>query len=197
MNKIILTATTAAVVFAAVASAHEGAEGVVRERMEGMSAMQDVIRTLTPMMRGETEYHADVVTAGAATLEAHAGETMTQLFPESWDDDAYYARSEIWEDCDRFVELAAQLEIWAVGLAEASSNPPGSPMAGTDGTSMMGGGDMMGGGSMMGGGTSMMAGGGASSPDAAMLADMPVDRVFNMVAQSCSACHTSFRAEQD
>lgn len=196
MKKIILTATTAAVVLAAVASAHEGAEGVVRERMDGMSAMQDVMRTLTPMMRGETDYDPEAVIAGAATIEAHAGTTMTDLFPEGSTGDPSEARAEIWEDWDRFVELAEQLEILAVGLAGASSNPPGSPMAGTDGSSMMGGGDsMMGGSNMMGGGN--MMGGSTMSLDAAMLADMPVDRVFTMVAQSCSACHTAFRAEQD
>ncbi len=186
MKKIVLTAATAGVVFAAVASAHTGATGVVLERMNGMSAMQDVVRTLTPMMRGEIDYDPDAVIAGAATLEAHAGETMTELFPEGSDGEVSYARPEIWEDWERFAELAEGLETLAVALASASANPPGSSMPESDG-----------GTSMMGGGTSMMGGGSASSLDAATLADMPVDRVFTMVAQSCSACHTSFRAEQD
>jgi len=55
---------------------------------------------------------------------------------------------------------------------------------------------MMGGGSgMMGGGSSMM--GADAGPDAGMLAQMPVDRVFAVVAQTCSACHTQFRTERD
>lgn len=191
MKKIVLTAATAGVVFAAVASAHTGATGVVLERMNGMSAMQDVVRDLTPMMRGEIDYDPDAVIAGAATLETHAGETMTELFPEGSDGGVSYARSEIWEDWERFAELAEDLEILAVGLASASVNPPGSTMPESDGDSMMGG------SSLMGGGTSMMGGGATPALDAAVLADMPVDRVFTMVAQSCSACHTSYRAEQD
>ena len=49
--------TTLAALVAAVAGAaalaHNGASGGVMERMMGMSAMQEVIRDLAPMMRGE------------------------------------------------------------------------------------------------------------------------------------------------
>jgi cytochrome c556 len=48
---------------------------------------------------------------------------------------------------------------------------------------------------MMGDTAPMMGRGG--SVDAAALAAMPADGVFNMVAQSCSACHTKFRLEKN
>ena len=50
---------------------------------------------------------------------------------------------------------------------------------------------------MMGGGPSMMGGGTATEPDPEMLAQMPVDRVFTVAAQVCSACHTQFRAARN
>ena len=61
---------------------------------------------------------------------------------------------------------------------------------------MMGGSTMMGNGSGMMGGDSMMGGdaiGNMMTVD--MIAEMPVDRVFTMISQTCSACHTKFRAE--
>ncbi len=45
---------------------------------------------------------------------------------------------------------------------------------------------MMGGGQMMNGGM----------PDPDHLAEMPADRVFQMVTDTCSSCHTRFRKEE-
>jgi hypothetical protein len=53
-----------------------------------------------------------------------------------------------------------------------------------------------GGSDMMGGGNHMM-GDNAEMPDAAMLASMPADRVFTMMTDNCSACHTKYRQEKN
>jgi cytochrome c556 len=198
MKKTLVTLTTGSLLVAGIAASHEGATGIVRERMDGMVAMRDAVRDLTPMMQGQAEYNPEAVIDAAAIIERHAGETMTALFPEGSDDDASYARVEIWQDWQAFEAMAMRLELVAEALAEAADNPPGSAMPGQmNNSSMMGGGSgMMGGGSgMMGGGSSMM--GADAGPDAGMLAQMPVDRVFAVVAQTCSACHTQFRTERD
>ncbi|TCD15415.1 c-type cytochrome [Oricola cellulosilytica] len=196
----------------AAAFAHGGATGIVKERMDAMGAMGDAIKTLSAMMRGETGYDAAVVQREAGKIETHGGKAMTSLFPEGSDGAPSEAKSEIWSNWKEFEALAVRLESLAAGLERAAENGlamgnetgmGGSSMMGT-GSNMMGtGSNMMGTGSgMMGSGTSsMMSGGGMGSgdslPDEKTLASMPADGVFNMVAQTCSSCHTKFRLEKN
>ncbi|TMV10004.1 cytochrome c [Ruegeria sediminis] len=185
--KLTTGAVTASMI-AVTALAHGGATGVVKERMDGMSAMKDSIKVLTPMMQGKEPYDEDTVRREAEKLEHHAGEAMTKLFPEGSDGMPSEAKPEIWQDWDAFSELADQLHTYAEGLALAAGN--GLMMSGSgQGAGMMAGGSMMG-GSMMGSG--MMMGG---VPGREKLSEMPADGVFMMLSQTCSACHTRFRSE--
>ena len=59
----------AASAVAAVAMAHNGATGVVLERMNGMTAMRDTVAELAPMMQGAVPYDAFIVSEGAAVAE--------------------------------------------------------------------------------------------------------------------------------
>jgi cytochrome c556 len=151
--------------------------------MDGMSAMKDSMKILTPMMQGKTPYNAQTVQSEAEIIGRHAGESMTKLFPEGSDGKPSEAKPEIWQDWGSFAELASQLETYSEGLVLAADN--GLMMSGSgQGSGMMGGASMMGGGSMMGG-----------SPDQTQLSEMPADGVFMMLSQTCSACHTQFRSE--
>ena len=51
----------AASAVAAVALAHNGATGVVLERMNGMTAMRDTVAELAPMMQGTVPYDTFIV----------------------------------------------------------------------------------------------------------------------------------------
>ncbi|WP_271951064.1 c-type cytochrome [Ruegeria faecimaris] len=184
----LATGAALASIIAMTALAHGGATGIVKERMDGMSALKNSMKTLTPMMQGKTPYDADVVRREAEQIGRHAGDSMTRLFPDGSGGKPSEAKPEIWTDWDEFSELAEQLHNYSEGLALAAEN--GLMMAGTEqGASMMGGSGMMGGESMMG--TSMMGG----SPNQAQLSEMPADGVFMMLSQTCSACHTRFRSE--
>ncbi len=182
-----------------LAFAHGGAEGIVKERMDAMMAMSKAVKALSAMMSGEAEYDADAVKKGAATIRTHAGEALTKLFPEHSGGKHSEAKPEVWSDWETFSAYAKQLAVFADGLEAAADN---GLMHG-DGGSMMGGqSGMMGGeNGMMGGIAGMMHGGGMMGSaegmmDADQLAQMPADGVFNMVAQTCTACHTKFRAEK-
>lgn len=193
------------------AYAHGGATGIIKERMDAMVAMADVVKALSAMMRGETDYDADTVRQGAGVIRSHAGETMTKLFPEGSGGMPSEAREEVWSDWETFAALAARLERFAAGLEQAAENErmmaPGSGgMMGQGGIMGGGTGNMMGGGgSMMGSRQSMMRqgmmgqgmmGADAPMPELSALSQMPPDGLFNMVAQTCSACHTQFRIEK-
>lgn len=193
--KVWITSTVVATIGVA-AWAHTGATGVVLERMQGMSAMGESIKTLTPMMRGQVPYDADLVRREADAMVGHSGEQMARLFPEGSGGGVSKALPSVWEDSEQFAALAEDLKTAAEGLklsagnglATAQSNDSGSMMGGTTG-GMMGGGaaSMMGGGMM--GSNQVMTG--------EMFANMPADAAFTMVAQTCSACHQKFRKEDE
>ena len=191
ISAVIATASIAGAVWA-----HSGATGVVKERMDGMMAMGKSVKEITPMMRGQTDYDPERVRAFAEDMRQHSGEALTRLFPEGTTGAPSEAKPNIWTDWEEFAALAEQLHTLSEGLALAAEN---GLMHGGGGqtSSMMGGESMMGGQSMMGGGS--MMGNSATSefrnygPEE--FSEMPADGVFMMVSQTCSACHTKFRAE--
>ena len=190
----VIAGAALASLLSAAALAHGGATGIVKERMDGMGVMKESMKVLTPMMQGKTEYDAEAVRRAAAKIQAHAGDTLTKLFPEGSDGKPSEAKPEIWSDWNGFAGLAAQLETLSAGLAAAAGN--GLMMAGAEHGSMMEGSNSMMGSSGMGSGSMMGAGGmmgGARS--VGDLSQMPADGVFMMLSQVCSACHTRFRAE--
>lgn len=186
MKKTTVIAAIIASSTALAAFAHGGATGVVKERMDAMADMGKAVKAVTPMMRGEIAYDADVVRQAAATFSRHAGETMTNLFPEGTGGAPSEAKDSVWTKWEEFSELAEQLGVVSEGLAGAADNgmmASGGGAASTD--------------TMMGGASGMM--GGADTTESTMtvaqIAEMPVDSAFTMVTQVCSACHTKFRAE--
>jgi cytochrome c556 len=106
----------------ATSFAHNGATGVVMDRMMGMSAMKDVMASLAPMMQGESPFDVRMVQENAARIIAHSGENMTRLFPEGSLQPASFTKPEIWEEWEDFEALSEQLKTYALGLAMAAPN---------------------------------------------------------------------------
>ena len=98
---------------AVTALAHSGATGIVLERMNGMTAMRDIIGELAPMMQGEVPYDAFTVSEGGDIIAKHAGETMLALFPEGSLEGVTYAKPEIWAKWQDFADLAEELRVSA------------------------------------------------------------------------------------
>ncbi|MHA3980962.1 c-type cytochrome [Halovulum sp. GXIMD14794] len=190
MRLTMIVGGVAAAALATAVFAHEGATGVVKDRMEAMKAMGESVKTLSAMMRGETALDPEVVRTEAERIADHAGEAMTELFPDGSTGKPSEAKEAIWSDWDDFAALADDLAEGAKGLALAAANPP---MAQAGGSGMMGSGMMDGGGMMAGG----MMSGAHMNLTAEEIGEMPVDGAFNMLSQTCSACHTRFREEDD
>ncbi len=198
MKKTTITLTVLAAFAASVAVAHNGATGVVKERMDGMAALQQATKAVTPIMRGTVDYNADAVRAFATAVETHSGEAMTKLFPEGTGGMPSVAKASVWSDWEGFEKLAMQLETLGQALGQAADNglasgaaQSGASMMGTD-NMMMGTDSMMGGQAATGG---MMGQADTAMMDPDMLAAMPADAVFMQISQTCSACHTKYRAE--
>ncbi|UZD92649.1 cytochrome c [Cognatishimia activa] len=184
----------AATLTASLALAHGGATGIVKERMDGMVAMQKAVKTVTPIMRGQVDYDAEAARAFATSVVAHSGEAMTELFPEGSGGKPSEAKDQVWSDWEGFEKLAMDLEILGQALFEAADNGL-SHQGGSGGNgSMMGGGTMMSGQSAMGG---MMGQSDMNMMDLEMLVSMPAGALFTRISQTCSACHTKYRAESN
>lgn len=199
-NKVFWISAAVLSALSAGALAHSGATGIVKQRMDAMSDMGRVVKSLSVMMRGEAPYDADAISEGAVIIKSHAGDAMTSLFPEGSLKKPSVAKPEIWTDWSEFQALAIRLADLADGLELAAGNGLMHGGAQTGGRSgMMGKGGMMGtaGGMMSDGASGMMSGTmGDAMADPAMLARMPADGVFNMLARTCSDCHTKFRVEK-
>lgn len=203
MKLTTLTLTLAATVFAAVALAHSGATGVVKERMDAMDAMGHAIKRVAPMFQGELGYDADAVREAAETFRSHAGEAMTRLFPKGSNGKPSEAMDTIWRNWDEFAALAERLGTYAEGLSLAAGNGL-VESGGMDAGALMGGGFMTSGETMMGGAAMMGAGSGMAGMmvghepmmGVEHLSEMPANVVFEMVSQTCTACHTRFRADK-
>ena len=191
MKKTTLLLSLIAVSAASFVWAHGSATGIVKERMDGMVAMSKATKAITPMMRGNVEYNAEAIRDYARTIEEHAGEAMTKLFPEGSGGMPSEAKDDVWTDWEQFEVLAMQLANLGKGLAQAAENGLAESVSEEGAsTNMMGTSGMMGTGGMMGQTMNGMI-------DIEMLAQMPAEAVFAKVGQACSACHTKFRAESN
>ena len=100
-------------------NAHEGATGVVKQRMDAMSAMGDAMKSIASMLRGASDYSDAAVSDMAARLRQHS-EDLESLFPEGSMMHPSTARPEIWTNWPAFKTHAADLERQATALAAAA-----------------------------------------------------------------------------
>ncbi len=199
-NTVVAVALSLLVTFAAPAVlAHGGAKGIVKERMDLMDSMKESMKTLKANFKGDVTYDADAVRQAALVIRDAAGENMTRLFPEGSIQGHTEAKPEIWQEWQRFDQLANRLRVISQGLHDAADNrSAGGQMAsgammGQD--SMMGQGSMMGQNSMMGQGSMMGEQMNTMMDSPEHYAQMPADGVFKMLSDNCSSCHTRFRKE--
>lgn len=83
---------------------HEGATGIVKERMDAMSEMGDSTKLIAEMLKGERTLDADVMKAAVDLLVSH-GDEMASWFPDTEQSRTGHkteALPEIWENFDEF-----------------------------------------------------------------------------------------------
>jgi len=112
--------------FATSVWAHGGATGIVKERMDLMSALGSSMKQLSKIIRKKIPYKAEEVREIAKKIEAHADENMTKLFPKGSLKKPSEAKPEIWQDWAAFKELSKRLagEARALNAAANASGPP-------------------------------------------------------------------------
>jgi cytochrome c556 len=105
---------------AASAYGHNGATGVVADRMMAMMMLGEQVKALNPMFVGETAVDPAAVKKAAGMIEMHAGRAMTSLFPEGSLDKPSEAKPEIWTQWPQFQRLAERLLLLGRELAQAA-----------------------------------------------------------------------------
>ena len=106
------------------ALAHEGATGIVKDRMIAMETVGAAMKTLAPMFRGKSPYDPAKVRAAARTIRDHGGEALLRMFPEGSLDAPTTARPEIWTDWESFAALANRLATVAGEIERSALTPP-------------------------------------------------------------------------
>ena len=92
--------------------AHTGASGIIKERMDAMSDMKDKAKLASDMLKGKTEFDANVITQVAETFVLH-GSTMKSLFPdteESQTGKTTRALPRVWQEWDIFLSELQEFE---------------------------------------------------------------------------------------
>jgi len=121
-RRVLMVAAVGVATFATLALAHEGATGVVKERMDLMDSQKKDMKLLNDMAKGKTPFDAAKATAAAADLETTA-KKIPDLFPEGSTGHPSEALPAIWEEWDRFKGDAKDLEDSANALSAALGAP--------------------------------------------------------------------------
>jgi cytochrome c556 len=106
------------IVFMSFALAHEGATGVVKERMDLMKDQQKQMKLIGDMVKGKARF--DAAKAGAAAKElGTTTKKISELFPKGSGGHPSEALNAVWEEWDRFTGNAHDAENAADALAAA------------------------------------------------------------------------------
>lgn len=111
----------AACLISAGVLAHADATGVIKDRMDAMSAIGDANKPLVAMSRGRSDFDLDTVIASANTIAEHSGQSLLAMFPEGSVSDVSDAKEEIWSDWETFSNYALSMETAAMNLAKIDS----------------------------------------------------------------------------
>lgn len=114
---------------ASCAYAHDGATGVVKERMERMKSLGREVKTLARMFKGGEPYHPAMVAASAKRIEGHAGGRMLRLFPVGSNGHPSEAKEDIWRHWPDFEAKADALGTQASALAAVADAGPDAAAA--------------------------------------------------------------------
>ena len=186
MPTLLLVAfCTLALLVSQPSMAHNGATGIVKERMDLMDRLKVAMKSLATIYRGGQTYDAEQVREAATVIEQHSAATMARLFPEGSLQQPSTAKANIWQQWDDFANLAERQKLISQGLFSAADNAPQqqskqlSNMMGTPAPNMLSSSQLM----------------GVAGHSAEDYATMPSNLVFKQLTDNCSSCHSRFRAK--
>jgi len=103
------------------AFAHDGATGVIKERMDLMKIIGKNTKMIAPMATGGADLDLKAVGASAAAI-SEAAKQAASKFPEGSLSEQSEAKPNIWTDWEKFSGLIESLAADSAALATAASN---------------------------------------------------------------------------
>jgi cytochrome c556 len=102
----LLLAITLFILFpAALAMAHGGAKGIVKECMELMKSVGKAMKGISKMARGKAPLDSAKVATAARTIDRH-GQRIPAMFPKGSDQGVTEASPNIWQNSEGFKKSA-------------------------------------------------------------------------------------------
>jgi cytochrome c556 len=89
--------------------AHEGAKGVIKQRMVAMKTMASSMKSLHAIATGKSIFDVEKVKLNTSTIRNEGGAKLLKLFPQGSLGYPSEAKPEIWEDLPAYVNLVADL----------------------------------------------------------------------------------------
>ena len=102
-------------------SAHDGATGVVKQRMEAMSDMGDAMKAMASMVKGKQAFDPAIFIQSGETIIEHS-EMMPKLFPAGSMEGKSEALPAIWQEWDDFVSLGYRTKTDAEELVQMAQD---------------------------------------------------------------------------
>lgn len=98
------------------AFAHGGATGIVKERMDAMSAIGKNMKAVGQMLKTSPDVDPALVAKAGEAIAEHAGDALTELFPEGSLQKPTEASPAIWTDWTRFAAISGELQAYALDM---------------------------------------------------------------------------------
>lgn len=124
----IATLAGALLVAAGPGIAHQGAQGVVKERMEVMKDMAATMKSVAAGIKAGPAADGSAIAHDVRELAARAG-ALPSLFPAGSDHHPTKALPTVWQDRDSFRNLSEELAQRAEALAAAAAQGDRGDMA--------------------------------------------------------------------
>ena len=128
-TKLARLAFLACLLSATLALAHEGATGVVKERMDLMKRQQKDMKLIGDMAKGKTPFDAEKAAEAARDVSITA-KKIHELFPEGSAGGHSEAKQTIWTEWDEFTAKAKDLDLSAEALAVSLDEAAGKDWKG-------------------------------------------------------------------
>ena len=128
-SRVLAAAALIIAGLATLALAHNGATGVVKERMELMKRQQKDMKLIGDMAKSKTTFDAGKAAEAARDISVTAKQ-IHELFPEGSGGHPSDAKPTVWTDWDAFTEKAKALDLSADALAAALDDPAGADWKG-------------------------------------------------------------------
>ena len=121
MKHLKVTVLAGLILTAPFATAHDGATGVVKQRMDAMSKIGSYLKSVNGMLRGTADMDTSAIQAAMEDI-AMMSTHLPDMFPEGTGDAPSEAGPMIWTDPEGFTASFVELETAAKAMAEIAKD---------------------------------------------------------------------------